>query len=148
MQGIAHRHQDAFGRSRLDEEVLGAGLHRLNDCVDTARSRQHDGRRANARGANFLERIDSRLARHDKIEDQGVDARRRGQPVDRLTAVFGVQDGEAFALEHGLNQPALRRIVVANQDRFGHSDTHLSSRKVRPLFCNAGLFWDKPKRAR
>jgi hypothetical protein len=38
---------------------------------------------------------------------------------DRLIAVLGVSDGEAVPLKDRLDQPALCRVVIDDEDRFG-----------------------------
>ena len=45
------------------------------------------------------------------------------QALDRLVAALGVGDREALALEDRLDQPTLRRIVIDDEDRFGHLKT-------------------------
>ena len=45
------------------------------------------------------------------------------EPRDRLVAVLGVHDREALALEDSLDQPTLCRIIVDDENRFGHMKT-------------------------
>ncbi len=79
-----------------------------------------------------LQRVDARLSGHDQVEDNRVDAGILRQALVGLAAVFGMQDGKAFALQHGLDQAALRRIVIADQDRLGHV-VHPSRSETVPM---------------
>jgi hypothetical protein len=47
-----------------------------------------------------------------------------------------VGDKEAVPFQDGLDQTALRRVVVDDQDRFGHMKT--------PTELDARLFWTRP----
>jgi hypothetical protein len=59
--------------------------------------------------------------------------------VDRLLAALGLGHGEAFALQHRLDQAALGRIVIDDKDRLGHEE-HTAIKGPRRY--RHGLFWD------
>ncbi len=58
--------------------------------------------------------------------------------VQRRAAAVGVCDAETLALQHRLDQPSLRRIVVDDQDRFIHSNTPNQIRRAfeGETFCS------------
>ena len=43
--------------------------------------------------------------------------------LHRLIAALGMGDRKSVALKHGLDQATLRRIVIDDEDRFGHVKT-------------------------
>jgi hypothetical protein len=64
-----------------------------------------------------------REARHHEVEQHHVGGGAGAQVAHRDIAVLGVADREALALEDRLDQPALSRIVIDHEDRFGHLKT-------------------------
>ena len=139
LQGVADRHQDAFGRGGLDEEVLGAGLHGLDHHVHPAGGREHDHRLHEAARAHFLEGVHARQPGHHQVEDHRVGARAGDQLRQGLIATLRLSHRETFALQHRLDQAALGRIVIDDKDRFGHEE-HTAIQGPRRY--RHGLFWD------
>ncbi len=123
LQRVADRDHDPLRRGRLDEEVLRAGLHGLDHGVDAAGGGQHDDGLHEAARAHLLQRLQAALARHDKVQHDHVSAA-RAQAIDRLFAVFSMDDNQAFALEHRLDQAPLGRIVIDDENRLGHGPTN------------------------
>jgi hypothetical protein len=121
LQGVAHADQQAFGGDRLDEEVLGPGLHGLDHGVHPARGGQDDDGGGDAGGADLGQGLHAAHARHDHVQQDHVGAAALGQAVDGLAAALGVDDGVAFPLQHGLGEAALGRIVVDHEYGSGHS---------------------------
>ena len=70
--------------------------------------------------ADFLERFLPRHAGHDEIEEDNVDVLMRFNGRNRLRAVFRRACRKPVALDRGLQKPALRRIVIDDQDRLRH----------------------------
>ncbi len=132
LQGVADADQQAVGADRLDEEVLGAGLHGLDHRLYAAVGRQHDDRRGHARRAHLGQGLHARQAGHDEIQKHNVGAAALGQTVDGLAPAFGVDDRIAFTVEHRLNQAALRGIIVDDQNGLGHWSTPFNITIERP----------------
>ena len=122
-KGVADRNQDSFRGGRLDEEIGRAGLHGLNHRIDAPCGGDHDHGLTKAARPHLDQRFLTRHARHDQIKQHDVDAGVRAEALDRHVAAVGVDDREAFALENRLDQPTLRRIVIDDEDRFGHLKT-------------------------
>ena len=120
LQGIGDAHQQPFGGDRLDEEVLGSGLHGLDDRIDAAGGGQDDDGCGHACGADLGEGLHAAHAGHDHVEQDDVGPAALGQAVDGLAAGLGVYDGIALALQHGLSEAALGRIVVDHENGLGH----------------------------
>ena len=127
LQRVPDPDQDAFRARRLDEEVLGPGLHGLDHSLDAAVGRQHDDRRGHARRADLGQAFHPRHGRHDEVQQHHVGPTALGQPVDGLAAAFGVNDLIALAVQHGLHKAALRRIIVDHQNGLGHGKNTPSS---------------------
>jgi len=87
-----------------------------------------------AAGAHFLQRVLTRQAGHDQVQQDQVDPGSGHQVRDGRIARLGVGDGEAFPFQDRLDQPALGRIIVDDKDHLGHlktppvPDAHLSGR--------------------
>ena len=120
---VADGDDDPLGRGGLDEEVERAGLHGLDDGVDAAGGGDHDDRLVEAARAHLDQGVLAGHAGHDHVEQDDVDRRARPQAIDRQVAVLGVHDRKALALEDRLDQPTLRRVVIDDEDRFGHKKT-------------------------
>ena len=142
LQGVADADQEAFGRHRLDEEVLGASLHGLHDGVDAAVGGQDDDRGVDARGADFGKGLHAAHARHDHVQQDDVGAAVFGQAVDGLTAAFGVDDDIALALQHRLRDAALGRIVVNDKYGLRHAGGPCSITSGRSSHRGTGSFRD------
>ncbi len=67
-----------------------------------------------------FERFLARHARHDEIQQHDVDVRVLIDGLNRLSAVFSRACQETIALYSRLQQTALRRIVIDDQDRLAH----------------------------
>jgi hypothetical protein len=113
---------EAFGIDRLDHEVVGAGAHRLDRGLDRALRRLHDDRAFGAHRGQPLEELQPVHARHHEVEHDEIDrlpARARQERQPRLAAVDG-EGIEAEALGHFFQDAALGRIVVDDEDAWGH----------------------------
>jgi hypothetical protein len=72
------------------------------------------------------QRLLARDAGHHQVQEDDVGRAAGGKPFDGLVAAFGMRHEEALALQHRLDQAALRRIVIDDEDRLGHvENTHL-----------------------
>ncbi len=127
LQAVAHADDDPLGARRLDEEVLGPGLHGLDHSVDAAARGQHHGRSRDPAGAGGLQEVQPTHVRHDQVEDHHVGRQARGQTVQRRLAPVRLHDREALALEHRLHQPALGGVVVDDQDGLAHKGKYAPS---------------------
>ena len=126
LHGVAHADQQAFRAHRFDEEVLGPGLHGLDHHVDAAVGRQDDDRLIDPGATQFGQAFQPRHLGHHHVQQDQVGPAAARHPVDGLAAAGGMDHGVAVPLQHGLDQPALGRIVVNDQDGLGHEN---------PLYC-------------
>jgi hypothetical protein len=122
LQGVADGDDDALRRGRLDEEVLRPRLHGADHGLHPARGGEHDHRRRQPLGAHGLERLHPRHPRHDEVEDHHVGGHPAREPRQGCVAGIRLADGEALALQHRLDQAALRGIVVDDENGLGHGD--------------------------
>ena len=120
LEGVGDTDQQPFGRDGFDEEVLGPGLHGLDHRIDAARGGQDDDRCGHACGADLGQGLHAAHARHDHVEQDDIGPAAPGQTINGLAAGFGVDDGIALTLQHGLREAALGRIVVDHENGLGH----------------------------
>ncbi len=126
-QQVLDRHLQAFGAGRLDDEVQRAGAHRLDDGVDAALRREHDHRQVGPVRPDLLQHAHAVEVGHHQIEQHEVDrlaALGIQQDVDAFLAAARGHHAIAGARDQGLEQPALRRIVVDDEDGLGHGAVH------------------------
>ena len=76
-----------------------------------------------AAGAHLLQGVLARKAGHDQVQQDQVDPGAGHQMGDGRIAGLGMRHGEAFALQDGLDQPALGRIIIDDKDHLGHLKT-------------------------
>lgn len=50
--------------------------------------------------------------------------------MNRLVAVFSMNDRETFALKNSLNETPLSRVVIYNEDCFSHLKTPTTNRRT------------------
>ena len=119
---VAQRYLQAFWRRRLDHEVGGARAHRRHHIVDAAMGGLHDHRDIEAGLAHARQHAEPVEVRHHQVEHHAIDARRlrTGEQADRGVAAVGGERQVAEALDHRLQQAALDRVVVDDEDGFGH----------------------------
>ncbi len=119
---IADRYSDAFGAGGLDEEVVGAGAHRIDRGVDAAFGRQHDDGRIGMADAQFCEHLKPVHVGHDEVEQQQRDliAARSVDQVERGSAAGCADRAHARAIDCRLQQTTLHGIVVDNENRLRH----------------------------
>ena len=109
LQGVAHPDQQPFRPHRLDEEVLGPGLHGLDNHVDAAIGGQHYHRLGDARAAQFGQAFQARHLGHHHVQQDQVRPAALRHPVDGLAAARRMDDGVSVPFQHRLDQPALGR---------------------------------------
>jgi hypothetical protein len=122
-QCVAQRDLQPLGADRLHHEIGRAGAHRRDDLVDAAMGGLHDHRNAQSRIAHPREHAVSVEVGHHQVEHHAVDARRvrTGQRRDRGVPPVCGHDLVAEARRHGFEQAALHRVVIDDQDGFGHA---------------------------
>ena len=111
LKGVADRDDDPLRTGRFDEEVLGAGLHRLHHHVHPAGRGEDHHRGGQSLGAHGLKRLDTGHVGHDHVEDHHVGRQAGGHTGERCLAGIGLGDGEALPLENRLHKAALGGIV-------------------------------------
>ena len=117
---VAQADLHALGPDRFDDEIDGAGAHGGDDVVDAAVRGLHDHRHGDAGLAQSGKHAETIEVRHHQIEDHAVDPRAvgSGEQRQRGIAVVAGDDLVAEFLQHALEQPALHRIVIDDED--GH----------------------------
>ncbi len=109
-----------LGAGRLDHEINRARPHRRYDVINAAMGGLHDDRHFDRRLAKTRQHAESVEIWHHQIEDDAIDPpgfRSRQQRQRRLAAVN--DDGlVSELLQHGIDKPALHRIIVDNE--YGH----------------------------
>ena len=120
LQGVLDGNDDAFGGSGLDEEVLSAGLHGLDHRIDAAGRRQHDHGHIEATRPHVLEHFDAWRAGHDEIQDHHVRRHAGDELINRAVSAVSLRDSKAFALENGLDQSTLGRVVIDDENALRH----------------------------
>ncbi len=89
---------------------------------------------------DFGEGLHPAHARHDQIQQHDIGPTALGEPVDRLAAAFGMDDGIALAIQHRLHQSALGRIVVDHQNGLGHAQHSLGRRYASSIDVRLARF--------
>jgi hypothetical protein len=132
-QRVADGDVQPLGRDRLDDEVGGAGPHRRDHGVDRAVRCLHDHRRPLLALGERGEDGEAVDIRHLQVEHQEIDAAR----LDRAQGCGAAVDDERLVAEsahHRLEQTALHRVVVGDEDFCAHRApvrTDVSTRIVR-----------------
>ena len=120
VERVAQADMQPLGADRLDHEIDRAGAHRRDHIVDAAMGGLHDHRHVDGGLAHFGEHAEAVEIGHDQIENDAIDPRAVGSGEQRQRTVAGVaRERLVFELvQHALQEPALHRIVVDNED--GH----------------------------
>ena len=133
-QRIAQRYLQALGARGLDHEVDRARAHGRDHGVDRAVRGLHDHRRVDAALLEPAEDSHAVEVGHDEVEDDAADpgAVLALEQAQRRLAAVGQHRLVAEAADHGVEQPALDRIVVGYENTRGHFPS-------RP--CRSGTIW-------
>ena len=128
LQRVAQADLKPLRARRLDDEVRGAGAHCRHHIVDAAVRGLHDHRDGAAGLAHLRQHAEPVEIRHHQIEHHAVDAGglRSGQESCRGVAAVERLRSIAEALHHGLEQPALNRIVIDDENAGGHDNRLLA----------------------
>ena len=119
VERVADTHLQALNAHRLDDEIDGAGAHRRHHIVDAAMGGLHDHRHIDRGLPQPRQHAEPVEIRHHQIEDHAIDPRAvAAEQGQRRIAVVEHHRLIAGFLQHGLEQPALHRIVIDNED--GH----------------------------
>ena len=140
LQRVLDRHLQALGRSRLDDEIDGAGAHGADHRVDAAVGGLHDHRDRTVDLAELAEHRHAVEVGHDEIEDDEGDRLRPPALLRRSSAAWPPSTAIACVaepLDGGREQPALDGIVVDDEDRCRHQ-REVASR------CGTGGRDDRP----
>jgi len=118
LQEVLHRHLEPFGTDRLDDEVVGAGPHRLDHRFDGALRRLHDHRQVAVLDGEAFEKLEPVHARHHQIEDDQVDgfAARLGQAIEPGLGAVGGRRFVAEPPDHVLEDAPLGGIVIDDKN--------------------------------
>jgi hypothetical protein len=124
-QRVAQRNLQAFGADRLDHEVGCARAHDRDHVVDAAMRGLHDDRQRDPGLAQARQHAQAIEIRHHQVEHHRIDAGTvvAGEVGERRVAAFGGERIVAETADHVLEQPALHRIVVDNQNALTHTDS-------------------------
>ena len=120
VERVAQADQHALGARRLDDEIDRAGAHRRDHVVDAAMRGLHDHRYGDGGLAQSGENAETVEVRHYQVENDAIDTRAVRPGEQRQCGVAIVERDRLIAelLQHALEQPALHRIVVDDED--GH----------------------------
>ena len=115
---VAQADMQPFGADRLDHEIDRARAHRRDDVVDAAMRGLHDHRHGDRVLSQARQDAETVEVRHHQVEDHAVDrgAARPGEQRRAGVAAFGDHDLIAEFLQHALEEPALHRIVIDNEN--------------------------------
>ena len=124
-QQILHRDLEALGADRLDDEIVGAGPHRLDHGFDRALRRLDDDRNAAAHAVEPRQQLEAVHARHDEIEHDQIDrpGPRLGEKIERRRRAVGEQRVMAATADHAVQETPLGRIVVNDENAMGHGNS-------------------------
>src|SRR5208283_5489951 len=134
---VAQRHLQPFRTGRLDHEVGGARAHHRHHIVDAAMGGLHDHGNIEAGLAHARQYAEAIEVGHHQVEHHAVDGLRPAEHPQGRVATLGDEGLVAEALDHGLEQPALDRVVVDNK----HGYRHWTSRRSAtvPIWCNVAV---------
>ena len=92
----------------------------------------HDDGHAQSALAHLRQHAEAVEVGHDQVEDNAIDARflRVVQQGQRRVAAVGGQRPIAETRDHRLQQPALHRIVVDDENRFCHVGSNATQPQV------------------
>ena len=136
---FSQRHLEAFGTDRLDHEVDRAGAHRRHHVVDAAVRGLHDHRHGIAGLAQPRQHAEAVEVGHDEVEHHAVEALAAEQERDRRLAGLGDHGLMAKLARHVVEQPALNRIVIDNENASGHGNTPYANCAVSKHFARVAL---------
>ena len=122
LEQVLNRYFKAFGRHRLDHEIVGPSPHRLDHRLDRALRRLHDHRQVAPHPLQFFKKFEAIHPRHVEIENDQFDgpaggAAQRLEPPGRAVDGHGL---EAKALDEFFKDAALGGIVFDNEDAGSH----------------------------
>ena len=123
---ISQRHLQPLGARRLDDKIGCAGAHRGDDVVDAAMRRLDDHGNGDVGFSHARQHAKPVEIRHDKVEDDSVDAFGLGTNQQFAGGVAALDDGRPVAkpLDHCFEQAPLDRIVVDDEHYFRHYTPH------------------------
>ena len=121
-QRIAQRYLQALGARGLHDEVDRARAHGRDHGVDRAVRGLHDHRRIDAALLEPAEQSHAVEVGHDEVENDAADsgAVLALEQAPRRLAALGEHRLVAEAADHGVQEPALDRIVVGYENTRGH----------------------------
>ena len=119
---VADRNGDAFGAGGLDQEIVGAGAHRLHGAVDAAARGQHDHRQVGIGCAQLGQHLQPAHVGHHQVQQHQRDlfAARTVDQVQRRAAAGRGDDLHAAAGDRRFQQSPLHGIVVNDKDGLRH----------------------------
>ena len=117
------RHLQAFGADRFDHEIDRARAHGRDHVVDAAVGGLHDHRNGVAGLAQPRQHAEAIEIGHDQIEHDAIEALAAGQQGGRRFAAVGNDRLVAELAHHVVEQAALNRIVIDNENSRGHGNT-------------------------
>src|SRR5215216_459251 len=118
-EGLADRVDDAVRLERLDHEVLGAELDRLEHLRLLAERRAHDDLRGRVRGHDLRQGREPVLLRHRDVERDEVGLQRL-ELRERLDAVAGLADHLVAALGQRIADHLAHEGGVVDDEDAGH----------------------------
>ncbi len=109
--------EQPVGRQRLDDEVGGAGAHRIDRDGDVVLGGEDEQGKLGAKRADLADELAALLARQPVIEQYGVELGllRVLEHLPGGVEIAGAAHPPAGARADGGHQPALRRLVVDQQ---------------------------------
>jgi hypothetical protein len=119
---VADRDRDALRAGGLDQEVAGAGAHRLHRAVDAAARRQDDHRQVGIGRAQLGQHLQAAHVGHHQVQQHQRDlfAARPVDQVERRAAPRRGDDMHAAAGDRRFQQAPLHGIVVNDKDGLRH----------------------------